>query len=99
MHIFVDYILCFTNSDYAWQLFFSYFFSGKNKHSSMDRNNEFYLKNLQIIEENQRLKQQARQLIEENQALKLEFVQKICAFCSTSKKPVDDSDSKNKKSN
>ncbi|KAK1398235.1 Acyl-coenzyme A oxidase 4, peroxisomal [Heracleum sosnowskyi] len=66
--------------------------------ASMDRNSEFYRKNREIIEENQRLKQQAQQLIEENRALAMEYMQKLRAFCSTSENPVVDSNSKDKKS-
>lgn len=62
----------------------------------MDRNSEFYRQNREIIEENQRLKQQAQQLIVENRALAMELEQKLRALCSTSKKPVADSNSKNK---
>ncbi|WOH02006.1 hypothetical protein DCAR_0521393 [Daucus carota subsp. sativus] len=64
----------------------------------METNSE-YLKNLQIIEENEKLRQQAQQLMKENQALRMEFMQKICACCSTSKKPVADDKSKDKSSN
>ncbi|KAL8146579.1 hypothetical protein AgCh_004344 [Apium graveolens] len=65
----------------------------------MDRNSESYRKNREIMEENQRLKEQARQLIEENQALATEIMQRLHSICSTPKKPAADSNSKNKNPN
>ncbi|KAL8145966.1 hypothetical protein AgCh_003920 [Apium graveolens] len=58
----------------------------------MDRNNsELYLKNCQIIQENERLRKQAEELRQENRALLTELTQRLVASISA---PAADGNSK-----
>lgn len=61
----------------------------------MDRNNsELYLKNCQIIQENERLRKQAEELRQENRALFTELTQRLVASISTTERPAADGNSK-----